>query len=74
MTYLLHPLQQQAKHAQDPLKNAYWGIDGETGKLADMRELGVWDAYSVRAQVIKSAVEVWVARASERARERVCVC
>lgn len=34
-----------------------WGIDGTTGELADMKELGVWDTFSVKAQTIKTAIE-----------------
>lgn len=33
------------------------GINGETGELANMAELGVWDSYSVKTQSIKTAVE-----------------
>lgn len=45
----------RAKHAEGG--NTTWGIDGETGALADMNELGVWDCYSVKAQTYKTAVE-----------------
>jgi hypothetical protein len=33
-------------------------VNGETGKLQDMKELGVWDTYSVKAQTVKTAIEV----------------
>eukprot|EP01138_Halocafeteria_seosinensis_P014108 gb/GECG01014406.1/.p1 GENE.gb/GECG01014406.1/~~gb/GECG01014406.1/.p1 ORF type:complete len:546 (+),score=87.50 gb/GECG01014406.1/:1-1638(+) len=33
------------------------GINGETGELANMAELGIWDSYSVKTQSIKTAVE-----------------
>lgn len=46
----------QAKHAEGG--NSTWGINGETGGIADMKELGVWDCYSVKAQTYKTAVEV----------------
>ena len=46
----------QAKHAAEG--NTSWGVDGETGKLVDMHELGVWEPYSVKAQTIKTAIEV----------------
>merc|ERR1711881_539374 len=45
----------RAKHAESG--NSTWGINGETGELADMKELGIWDCFSVKAQVYKTAVE-----------------
>merc|ERR1712212_1297525 len=45
----------RAKHAEE--NNTTWGINGETGEIADMNELGVWDCFSVKAQVYKTAVE-----------------
>lgn len=45
----------RAKHAE-PDAHA-WGINGHTGVLADMRELGVWEPYAVKVQTIKTAVE-----------------
>jgi T-complex protein 1 subunit gamma len=33
------------------------GVNGETGEVADMTELGVWDPFAVRTQTIKTAVE-----------------
>lgn len=47
----------RAKHASAPLDNASWGIDGNKGALVDMKELGVWEPYAVKAQTIKTAVE-----------------
>jgi len=47
----------RAKHAQDPEKNSTWGIDGERGVLADMKELGVWETVSVKTQTLKTAIE-----------------
>lgn len=46
----------KAKHATPG--NHTWGVNGETGKLQDMTELGVWDTYSVKAQTVKTAIEV----------------
>ena len=43
-------------HASDPSKN-YIGIDGMTGKIADMKEKGIWDTFSVKAQAYKTAFE-----------------
>jgi len=47
----------RAKHAQDPANNYAWGIDGNKGTIADMKALGISDPMSVKAQVIKSAIE-----------------
>ena len=38
--------------------NTTWGVNGETGEITDMNELGVWDTYSVKAQTLKTAIEV----------------
>lgn len=35
-----------------------WGINGETGQLADMKELGIWEPLTVKLQVYKTAIEV----------------
>ena len=43
-------------HAADPSKNTI-GIDGMTGKIADMAQIGVWDTYSVKANAYKTAFE-----------------
>lgn len=45
----------RAKHAEGC--NSSWGINGETGAIADMKQLGIFDCYSVKAQVYKTAVE-----------------
>lgn len=45
----------RAKHAEGG--NSSWGINGETGLIADMKDIGVWDCYSVKAQVYKTAIE-----------------
>lgn len=45
----------RAKHAEG---GSTWGIDGETGKLADMKEYGVWEPEAVKLQSIKTAIEV----------------
>ena len=39
------------------LDNATWGIDGTTGKLADMQELGLWEPFVVKVQTLKTAME-----------------
>merc|ERR1719462_896941 len=45
----------RAKHAQE--RNVNWGINGETGELADMTELGIWEPLAVKLQVYKTAIE-----------------
>jgi T-complex protein 1 subunit gamma len=47
----------RAKHASDPEKNSTWGIDGNEGKVVDMKTLGIWEPMSVKSQTLKSAVE-----------------
>jgi T-complex protein 1 subunit gamma len=49
----------RAKHAQNK-DNWTWGIDGNSGDLADMNKLGIWDPLSVRLQVLKTAIETSV--------------
>ena len=34
-----------------------WGINGTTGDLVDMEELGIWEPFSVKIQTIKTAIE-----------------
>ena len=46
----------QAKHAV--AGNMTWGVDGDTGCVVDMTELGVWDPLSVKVQTYKTAIEV----------------
>ncbi|XP_057812693.2 T-complex protein 1 subunit gamma isoform X2 [Cryptomeria japonica] len=45
----------QAKHANG--ENVWIGIDGNTGEITDMKERGIWDAYNVKAQTFKTAIE-----------------
>merc|ERR1719511_395209 len=47
----------RAKHAQEGEKNVNWGINGETGEIADMSEVGIWEPLSVKLQVYKTAIE-----------------
>lgn len=44
----------RAKHATGAHT---WGINGETGQLADMTELCIWEPLSVKLQTYKTAVE-----------------
>lgn len=45
----------RAKHNGEDGK--FWGIDGETGQVVDMREKCIWDPILVKSQVIKTALE-----------------
>lgn len=45
----------RAKHSEPDCDT--WGINGNTGKLVDMKELGVWEPLAVKTQTIKTAVE-----------------
>jgi T-complex protein 1 subunit gamma len=35
-----------------------FGVNGESGELADMQELKIWEPLAVKLQVYKTAVEV----------------
>jgi T-complex protein 1 subunit gamma len=45
----------RAKHAGD--EGSSWGVDGELGKVVDMKDYGVWEPAAVKMQSIKTAVE-----------------
>lgn len=45
----------RAKHNTEDGK--FWGIDGETGNIVDMRERNIWDPLNVKAQVVKTSIE-----------------
>jgi len=47
--------QLRAKHMS--LESTTWGIDGTTGQLADMKDMGLWEPYNVKVQTFKTAVE-----------------
>lgn len=47
----------RAKHASE--NNVTWGVDGNTGELADMRQLGIWEPLAVKLQTYKTAIEVF---------------
>jgi len=47
--------QLRAKHAGST--GVTWGIDGDKGTTADMRELGIWEPYAVKVQTIKTSIE-----------------
>jgi T-complex protein 1 subunit gamma len=44
----------RAKHAGG---GSSWGVDGDTGKIADMTEYGVWEPMAIKLQSVKTAVE-----------------
>lgn len=46
----------RAKHATGK-ENSSWGIDGEKGVLADIKALGIWEPFIVKAQTIRTAIE-----------------
>lgn len=46
--------QLRAKHAEG---GTSWGVDGDTGKLVDMKEYGIWEPMAVKMQSVKTAVE-----------------
>eukprot|EP00904_Undaria_pinnatifida_P013643 jgi/Undpi1/9409/HiC_scaffold_27.g11866.m1 len=47
--------QLRAKHANEA--KCTWGIDGTTGVMTDMKDLGIWEPYTVKTQTYKTAVE-----------------
>ncbi|KAI1229868.1 hypothetical protein IHE44_0010573, partial [Lamprotornis superbus] len=48
----------RAKHTQEGSQT--WGVNGETGALVDMKELGIWEPLAVKLQTYKTAVETAV--------------
>ena len=46
----------RAKHAIAG-EGLYYGIDGNTGKIADMRVSNIWDPISVKLQTFKTSIE-----------------
>ena len=46
----------RAKHAVAG-EGIYFGIDGNTGKFADMRDSNIWDPLAVKQQTFKTAIE-----------------
>lgn len=45
----------RTKHTQ--VGGHVWGINGITGTVANVSEIGVWDSYCVKTQTLKTAVE-----------------
>lgn len=50
----------RAKHAVNESDNKDFGIDGETGKIVDMKELGIWEPLAVKMQAYKTSIETAV--------------
>lgn len=48
----------RARHAETSGEGAVWGIDGEKGVIANMREIGVWEPLVVKEQTVKTSVEM----------------
>ncbi|KAG2022278.1 t-complex protein 1 [Coprinopsis cinerea AmutBmut pab1-1] len=44
----------RAKHANG---ESSWGVDGNSGKIVDMNEYGLWESASVKIQTFKTAIE-----------------
>jgi len=48
--------QLRSKHASSN-SHSRWGINGITGDIVDMKELGIWEPFTVKVQTIKTAIE-----------------
>ena len=46
----------RAKHAEGA-ENVVYGIDGNKGEIANMKALGIWEPYEVKAQTLKTSIE-----------------
>ena len=49
----------RAKHAEGAVGDCTFGINGNTGKLVDMKELGVWEPYAVKVRVPACSMPTW---------------
>jgi len=49
-----------AMRAKHVAKENFWGVNGETGELTDMKTLKIWEPLAVKLQVFKTAVETAV--------------
>jgi len=48
----------RAKHAKaGDQEGALAGIDGNLGKIANMKEMDIWDPISVKLQTLKTSIE-----------------
>lgn len=46
----------RAKHSKAG-EGVYYGISGNTGKIANMRDENIWDPVSVKLQTMKTSIE-----------------
>jgi T-complex protein 1 subunit gamma len=46
----------RAKHSE--ANATAWGIDGRSGDIVDMHAYGIWEPFSVKAQTLKTSIEV----------------
>ena len=46
----------RAKHAKAG-EGLFWGINGNTGKIEDMKDADIWDPISVKLQTFKTSIE-----------------
>lgn len=47
----------RTKHALPDGTGATWGVNGNTGAIADMNQLNIWEPYCVKTQTLKTAIE-----------------
>lgn len=47
----------RAKHAPSDGSGCMWGINGNSGKIEDMKEADIWDPVTVKLQSFKTAIE-----------------
>ncbi|OBZ65171.1 T-complex protein 1 subunit gamma [Grifola frondosa] len=69
----------RAKHANGEYS---WGINGETGKIVDMKTYGLYESASVKIQILKTAIEaarvlcgltMWCRRLAKTRKEKPAV-
>jgi T-complex protein 1 subunit gamma len=47
----------RAKHSNADGSGMLWGINGNTGKIEDMKTCEIWDPVAVKLQSFKTAIE-----------------
>ncbi len=47
----------RAKHSQPNFSGSTYGVNGNTGVVTDMTQLGIWEPYCVKTQTFKTAIE-----------------
>jgi T-complex protein 1 subunit gamma len=47
----------RAKHSKTDEGHEFYGINGDTGKIANMKEQNIWDPVSVKLQTYKTSIE-----------------